>query len=462
MSQEEYFEPSDEGGALPDFLRDPIGMLRRRWRWMLLAFVVGLAATAGIVSLVKPRYEASSTILITSQRIPEHLVRPTVEEDSIAQINAMMGQVLTRETLARLITEQNLYPKLQESETLDGLVGRVREDLTIEPERGVTRASRNETSRLLRIQFRAESPATAAAVANQIADLFTEENIRSRSRQARLTTDFLRQELDAAETALRDQEGQITAFKERHRGELPGELATNIGRLERLQEQRSSLSTQIEETITRITLLSSNPEEATPDQRLMTMRAELEQQLAVRTERHPDVVNLRDQIAALERSIQANGGPNRPSANPVVSAEQRHLSQLRGQLRETETEIGALDRQVASTPKRQEELSALVGKADVLRENYLGFLRKVNEAELAQNLETAQYGARFSVLDRAVPPSSPVASRIQFLLAGLILSFGLAAGIGLLLELLDPVIVASSQLERVLQVPVLGTLPRLP
>ena len=87
-------------------------------------------------------------------------------------------------------------------------------------------------------------------------DTLTAENLRRRSQQARLTTDFLKRELDQAEAALRDQDRSITEFKERHRGELPGELEANLGRLERLQQQRQSLALQIAESSNRITLLA--------------------------------------------------------------------------------------------------------------------------------------------------------------------------------------------------------------
>ena len=41
------YDDYEGGGGLPDFLRDPFGIPRRRWIWMLLGLVVGLGATAG-------------------------------------------------------------------------------------------------------------------------------------------------------------------------------------------------------------------------------------------------------------------------------------------------------------------------------------------------------------------------------------------------------------------------------
>ena len=59
---------------------NPVGLVRRRWSWMLLALVVALTATAWFVFSMKPRYVASARLLVTTQQIPEDFVRPTVRE----------------------------------------------------------------------------------------------------------------------------------------------------------------------------------------------------------------------------------------------------------------------------------------------------------------------------------------------------------------------------------------------
>src|SRR5262245_46073705 len=114
MSAEEYVERwDDEGGgssqgALPEFLLDPIGVARRRWLPMVSCLVLGIAAT--IVGLIawKPTYLATASILITSQQIPEDFVRSTVREDTLANINAMVGKVLSAENLSQLIDANGL------------------------------------------------------------------------------------------------------------------------------------------------------------------------------------------------------------------------------------------------------------------------------------------------------------------------------------------------------------------
>ena len=82
-------------------------------------------------------------------------------------------------------------------------------------------------------------------MANELARSFIDVHLRLRSSEARVTTDFLRRELSEVEEELRMQERRATEFKQAFRGELPGELGTNLARLDRLQETRRVLIEQI-------------------------------------------------------------------------------------------------------------------------------------------------------------------------------------------------------------------------
>ena len=107
-----------EGGGVPDFLRDPLGTIRRHWTWMLLTLITGLAATILYVTLQQPMYAATATVLVTSQQIREDLVRSTVQEDSFQRINALINSLYSLGTLGDLIEKFDLYPELKNSHTL--------------------------------------------------------------------------------------------------------------------------------------------------------------------------------------------------------------------------------------------------------------------------------------------------------------------------------------------------------
>lgn len=461
-------EDGESATSLPAFAQDPIGVFKRRWSWMLLCLVLGAAGTSGLVLTRKPTFLAETTILVSSQAIPEEFVRTTVVEDSLSHINAIVGQVVSRQNLKRLVDKYGLFEELRAELPLATIIDIMRANIAIYPQATMDQGRGGPSSQIFVIAFEYGDPMTAADIANELASFFTAANIEMRNRQAQLTTDFLRRELERSERELRDHEHRITEFMQEHRGGLPGELDANLARLERLQAQRQSLASQVDAAEGRLMLLNSQPEPEddgpTPRTLLGDLRARLEEQLVILTDEHPNVIALRRRIERLEADVAEEEAA--PAAGPTeislrILAERRQLDSLRGQQADIEQGIVELDAQVDQTPMRQEEFAALEQRATVLRENYLGFLRKVQEAQLAQSLESAQHGARISVLDRATPPEAQRHSRWKLLAAGVVGSLGMAFALAILLELLDSVVVNGKQLEAITDKPLLGSVPRI-
>lgn len=457
-------EEEEAALKLPAFLEDPLGVLKRRWPAMLTALLLGLAATGGVAWLWEPAYVAQATILVTSQQIPEDFVRSTVRENSITNLNATVGEVLSYENLGSILDRFDLYPEARGEADRPRLVRRMRANIEVLPS---SRPSRRETALLYSLSFSYTDPALAAEVSNSLAALFVEANISRRSEQARRTTEFLRRELERNEGELREQSRIVSEFRSANRGVLPEELETNLRQLELLSRQRESLVGQIAESENRIAALASAPRVLPLGEHevmLDEFRKQLARELAAHTEEHPNVAALRERIAREERIIAEERAESRPPgglAGRPVTAEGRELELLKSRLAQTEDEIVKLNAQLDRTPAIGEELAAMTQKEAVLREDYLSSLRKVEEAKLAESLEMAQQGAQVSILDPAQPPSAPSRPRWHLVAGGVMGALVLAFGIAVLLELVDPVIVSTRQLETIAEQPVLGSLPRI-
>lgn len=451
-------------GPIGEILRDPRGMLRRRWRPMAAMLGVGLLATTVVTLLRPPEFAAKATVMISSQKLSEDFVRPTIQEDTLQRVNALLGEALSRENLIQLLERRNLYPELRSEGKLNEALSELRRNIEVGPDRGVVAGvGLQERARILAVEFVAPTPDLAAGGANDVAQLLVAAGTRQRSQQARLTTEFMRSELTSAEAALREQNRKITEFKEKYRGELPEEQEPNLRRLELLQNQRQSLAAQIAEGETRVAMISSGvSSQVTPESRLVEAKSRLARELSVHTEAHPDVRALRKEIEALEAEAEAARATGQSTAAPtLIAAAQAQVGQLRAELIRTETELRDLEGRVARTPARQEEFSALEQRARVLQESYLEFSRKVKEAELAENLEHAQQGDRVAVLDQAVPPTGPELRRLKWAALGIFASFGLSLLVGGFLELRDPVLVSAGSIESATDLPVLGSVPHL-
>jgi uncharacterized protein involved in exopolysaccharide biosynthesis len=446
-------------------LRDPKGIVRRRWRPMLIVLLAGLAATPLAVWLLPPIYTARASVLIATQKLSENLVKPTIQEDATERINALTSEVLSRQSLTEVIEKFDLYPSVRREDGIGEAIAVLGQKVSIEMDPGIRRDPM-ERARVVLVYFSDDDAQRSADVTNDLAQRLTQAGLQLRKQQARVTTEFLRREQTDAEAALEVQSKKVSEFEQQHRGELPSELEANLRRLERLQQQRNSLALQIAEGETRIATLSAQERvAASPQSHLVELKAALARELAVNTETHPNVISLRRQIELTQKELGGStnsGGATSADRRSVTEAARHELDQLRVQLADTDKELTELDAQVARTPAVQQELDGLVRRETVLRDSSVEFMHKVKDAELAESLETAQQGDRVSILDPASPPPTAKRAHWQVALGGVAAALAMALGLGLFLEWRDPLLLTAEALESMAGVPVLGSLPHIP
>lgn len=456
-------EQEEKEGDFPAFLMNPKGVIERRGRWMLAFLVLGLCITGLLVARWQPYYLARSTVVVTSQQIPEEFVRSTVRENSIANIDSMMGEVLAQDSLSKVIDKFDLYADQRGRMRIE-LVNRLRKNFTLAP----TTKEQNQdgTTLIYALSFGDVSAARAADVANELANLLVKEAIARRSQTAQRTTEFLKRELGRDEASLKTATQAVTEFRRAHRGQLPSELEANLQRLQMLSERGTALLERIAERDNQIaTVAAAGTDHPTEAQALLTeLRREYAREVAVHTEEHPNVASLRRRVAVQEETVARENAAGRglsPQTRVMIDAYKHEIASLRTQLKKTEEDMATINEEIDQTPEVAEQLAALTRKEAVVREDYLDTLRKVEEAELAETLESEAQGAQVAVLDRAEPPTRPERPRLMVLSLGLAGSLFACLAVGILLEYVDPVVVTIRQLDGLSDAPVLGAFPHI-
>ena len=225
------FRDEDESTGLPALFRDPIGVLQRQYRWILATVVLPSIIVAGATATISLRYEAEATIILTSKSIPDEFVPTTIVASIVEQFDAISSEVFSRDHLSEIIQETDVYANERKPLTRSKLVDRLRKDLVVEPIAGSSRSQGGASSISFRLSMRGKDPQVLANVVNTTIAHLINENVKYRSRQARLTTEFMQREYERADTALRDHQRQLGEFREKNRGALPEERTTAISRL---------------------------------------------------------------------------------------------------------------------------------------------------------------------------------------------------------------------------------------
>lgn len=418
-------------------------VVRRPW-WLVVPMALCLAGGYGVFRTMTPIYRASTLVMVEKQKVPADYVKATVTTDIDERLKTIEQQITNRDNLERIIVEMNLYPEVRSGAPADKVVEQMRRrDLAVERRGDV-----------FRIYFKDRDPVRAAAVANRIAELFIAQNLKIREDQAQGTSTFLETELAETKGKLEQQEARIAAFKRVYIGALPeqrdanlqavGQLQTkleiNMDAVDKAEMRKIFLQAQIAEmqkpaAAPVLPPISSGPAAPT---RLDQLRAQLIELTGRYTDRHPDVIRIREEIARLEKlessRIEVSEAPAMPPPEPrllpvspamraELEAVNLEIASLRAERERILADISRYQARVEAIPGVEQQLLSLTRDYENIKRSYESLLSKRIEARLAQNLEKSRQGEQFTILEKAVPPSEPYAPKILFFLAG-----GLALG----------------------------------
>ena len=211
----------------------------------------------------------------------------------------------------------------------------------------------------------------------------------------------------------------------------------------------------------------------TPAAQLAKLKQELSEKLRQGfSERYPDVIRLRAQIADLERQLAATGsGPAAVAAagDPTerskqalreVQSEITSLKQEEALLRRT---IAGYETRVESAPQREQQIKELSKGHESVKERYQALQKQYQDAAVAASLEQDQGMEQFRVLDPAIPPIRPTApNRLWLEVMGLVASFALALAAIVVMERVDTTFHTVDDLRAFVDLPTLASIRQIP
>lgn len=450
---------------------DLLRMMRRRFALIAIIGILGIIISGLVAYLLPPVYQAQARILVESQKIPESMIRSTVTSGVAERLQRIQQRLMARDNVKRMITELNLFedrPNLTETEKIDRLRWST-EIVTIEAG-GSTRPRRGGDMEISAFNIKVKYSDSAKVVA--IVDAFVEtilaQNKTVRSERAIETLAYFIREQARLGEALAEVEGRITGYKNEHQEALPDSLDFRREEVSRLAENNAELDRQIlvlESELSGLVIELAQAEivpvaDQSPEEReLAQLKRLLVQKRAVFAESHREIRALKAQIAALEASLpvivtdDGEGASLREAAmSRQIQKLEDQITQLEGQRKKNVAEQARLEASIKRTPNIEMQLNVLERRHSELQDQYKTIVAKRAEAETGERLEANQQAERFELIEQAVTPDYPIApSRKKILVMGSGAALGLALGLVFLLEMMNPVLRSSHQMERQLE-----------
>ncbi|OPY78433.1 MAG: cryptic autophosphorylating protein tyrosine kinase Etk [Syntrophus sp. PtaU1.Bin005] len=453
---------------------------RRKLEIILPIIAIFLIALVGAV-LWPPTYRSSSTILIEEQEIPPEYVMSTVTGYAEQRLQTISQRIMTYNRLMEIVNRFNLYADIRGKSSMETVVQKMRDSIQFDTISAdvIDRTGRAKAATIaFTVSFEGEKPELVQQVANVLASLYLEENLKSREEKSAGASRFIEDEGKQIQTQLAELDAKIASFKESNLNSLPELTQFNLQTLQRSDQEIDQLNNQLrslkEKESSLLTQLASVPQDlANPDkERLKELRARIVSLRTRYSEEYPDVIKTKQEIAELERRLSSGrqqtalGGQ---SDNPAYIALSAQLSGIRSdinsvnkQISDTRSRRDNYRSRIETGPRTEEQYKLLIMERNNLQAKYDDLMKKGMEAKVAQGLEKTQMGERFTLIDPARLPEEPVSPNIPVvLLLGLILGTGAGIGTASVREFSDKSAHLPEDLERITQLNVLAAIPEI-
>ncbi|MGH7053194.1 MAG: XrtA system polysaccharide chain length determinant [Stellaceae bacterium] len=444
---------------------------RRRWLLVATAWAVCLIGWAG-VSTIPNSYESDARLYVDTNAVLTPLLKGlAIDQNTESQLEMMQRTLLSRPNLDKLIdvTPLNL--------AIDNIPERQKMVANLGQQVKVTSEGRN----LFTISYRNDDPQLAHDVVAALLNIFIERATGTNRADMANAQRFINAQIASYVTQLRAAEQRRAVFLRKYMDILP--LQQNgSSRLDQARLTVARIEGQVKDAMARRTALQEEEKitpqtvsEATaaggeiggapsPLVRLAAAEEKLSELRAQYTDRYPDVIATREVVAALKAQVArmpktAKAATPRAGSftlpNPVYE-------RLRTQMIEADATISALNSQLDTAQKSLARMEALARAApeveaqyegldrdyQVLRTNYQELLSRREASLITEAADTNADKVQLRVVDPPQIPTIPVApKRLLLISAVLIVGFGAALGLAVMLAQTDNSIADVGQLH---------------
>jgi polysaccharide chain length determinant protein (PEP-CTERM system associated) len=479
-------------------LDDLRGTWRFRWWALVAAWGICCAGWLFVISLPDV-YEASARVYVDSQTALRPLLKGLAVEPNVeSELSIVRQALLSRPQLESVARTTDLDLRATTPQRMDELLNSLRQRISVTTD---ARSASSTTDGLYRITFQDQSREKALHVVETLLNTFVEDTLGSKRTGQESAQRFLDEQISDYENRLSEAESSLAEFKKRNVGTMPGEDGDYFKRLQAemsgagevrktlalAEARRSELNRQLGGEEPFVFGFDANANAGAQAQdgagdvtyRIQELESRLEELLLRYTEKHPEVVAVRntieqlkaqqqEELSRLSRGERATGSmASSLKSNPIYQGIQAELkrtevqiAELRQDLAQREARVVELKRLVNTVPEVEAELARLNRDYEVTRARYLDLVQRRETARISEDADK-QGVVRFQRIDPPTVSFEPVAPKRKLLLVIVLLAgIGAAAALAYLMNQLRPVYQNARVLAQTTGLTVLGTVSR--
>ncbi|TKB46621.1 XrtA system polysaccharide chain length determinant [Thalassotalea mangrovi] len=444
------------------------------------------------VSALPDKYEASAQVYVDTQSLLRPLMEGLmVETDPDYQVRLMVKTLLGRPNLTKIARMTDLDLQAEDSEEFEEIIDDLKSKMTIQPV---------GKENIFTISYEGEDPQLAKNIVQAALTVFIENTLGETRSDTDTAQKFLDKQIQDYENRLVIAEKRLTEFKKRYTGILPSDSGgfysalngaktrlrdTNLQLMEarsRLESAQGQLSKEdLNSQSLSENILDNDAISTTYDERIQTLKTNLDTALISYTEKHPDVIEIRRRLDELSRlrkeeieayyvalttegedgeSVNlsaANASPVYQEMRILVNQIENEIASLQVRANNYQAQVDELTEKIRTIPDIEAELVALNRGYEINKGKYEELLSRKETALMAKQADATSDKIQFRVVDPPQVPLEPSGPyRILFYLGVLVLGLGAGTGAAFMMTQANPIVVSSNQLSRALNMPVMG------
>lgn len=237
-------------------IQDYIRILRKRKWIILLTVVFTFIGTLTYNNLQTPVYSSSVSLKIERRQTAINVLTDAILGTGTDILATEEKVISGRPVVEKAIKRLGYFKENASQDEMDFIVSQIQAGIS---------TSKDEIASIIYLTVESDQPRKAKDVANMIAEVYIEENLKQRSKESTQLREYITKQLTDVEERLRKAEDALASFKEQ---EVVTGVAVNLeARLGELKTQLSNLLTKA-------------------------------------TEKHPDVLRLQEQISGVEEELK--------------------------------------------------------------------------------------------------------------------------------------------------------------
>jgi uncharacterized protein involved in exopolysaccharide biosynthesis len=459
----------------------------RHRRKILLAFLTPIVLAVAALFILAPVYRAETSLIVKTGR--EYLASesgttaPTsTKQEAVNSEMAIMSNRAVIEEVINTIGLKNLYPGIIDSPPwsgtlMDAAVTKFNKALNVDAVKlsNVINVSFDHTDRALATRvldtliaaFQAKhaqvfvgdrAGAYEQGMSQDLADL---EQLQKRREQIKLDNHVF--DIDQQRAAYISQ----LVDAQNHLQDLTNQTTTMKTRIAYLTQKRTGLPNTISSTNT-----MTNAEMEYAQNALSDLRRTETGLLARYSSNHPQVQQIEQEIHTIEAriaslqtaftSVKIDPDPLAQQVDQELVQDQAELAPLAAETASYQALAESLKGQLRGLESADTQLRAIQARIDNLNDNLKSLRANYEQARALDDMDKARV-VSVSQIGPAIASDKPVKPKpLLFVAGGIIIGLIMAAGVIVIAVITNNTFVTIESVERILQLPVLMAVPRLP